>query len=222
MNKTVVVTGASRGIGLALTQQLLAKGYAVIGTSRTGQVPDISHDNFTASTLDLTDQVSVQSFAQAINDRQAPIHMLINNAGVGPDLNFDRPEVASWDHTFDVNLKGTIFLTDSIQDSIEQNGKILNVSSKMGSIEHCSQSCSPAYRMSKTALNMYTKLLANKLNGKVSVAAIHPGWVQTTISSSGGGRLTPTESATRMMDYIEGRFHHGEFWDAEEGRKLKW
>ena len=101
---------------------------------------------------------------------------------------------------------------------------ILNVSSKMGSLEGCKLTDSVAYRMSKSALNMYTKVLTNKLNDEIKVAAIHPGWVKTTIIESNikNGRLTPRQSAENMFRFIESNFRNGMFWDSENGVELLW
>ena len=98
----------------------------------------------------------------------------------------------------------------------------MNVSSKMGSIDNCQSFDSVAYRMSKSALNMYTKILSNRLP-EIKVSAIHPGWVKTTIvNEERNGRLTPKESAEKIIDYLENRFEDGDFWDAESDRKIEW
>ncbi len=92
------------------------------------------------------------------------------------------PDEKSFDSTFDVNVKGTVFFTEAIIDMIKINGKLLNVSSKMGSVDYCERTDSVAYRMSKSALNMYTKILSNRYKNSIKVASIHPGWVKTTIA----------------------------------------
>lgn len=70
---------------------------------------------------------------------------------------------------------------------------------------------------------MYTKMLSNRLEGQVSAASIHPGWVRTTIAKSNiNGRLTPHESALKIVWYLENKFKNGEFWDAEYNKTLQW
>ena len=70
---------------------------------------------------------------------------------------------------------------------------------------------------------MYTKILSNRLADTIKVAAIHPGWVKTEIAKSNvNARLTPAESADKIINYIETRFENGDFWDAESNLKLKW
>ena len=224
MNKLAIVTGASKGIGFALANKLLGKGYTVIGTSRSGNISDISNSNFSALSLDLADSASISSFVELIKNKTEEVGLLINNAGVGYDLDTMSPEEKSYDATFDINVKGTVFLTEGISKLMPSGSKIANISSVMGSISLCGSHDSVAYRMSKSALNMYTKILSDRLAGKIDVASIHPGWVKTTITESclKHGRLTPGQSAERIVDYIEHQFKNGDYWDAERGVHLEW
>ena len=94
----------------------------------------------------------------------------------------------------------------------------------MGSLDVCERTDSVAYRMSKSALNMYTKILTNRLSKKVRVASIHPGWVKTTIADDNiiNGRLTPEKSAENIFEFISKDFKNGIFWDAENEKELLW
>jgi NAD(P)-dependent dehydrogenase (short-subunit alcohol dehydrogenase family) len=78
--------------------------------------------------------------------------------------------------------------------------------------------------MSKSALNMYTKILTNRLKGKIRVASIHPGWVKTTIVESNlrDGRLTPEQSARNIFEFLIAPFDSGIFWNSENGKELPW
>ena len=223
MHKTVVITGASRGIGYALTKYFLNNNFKVIGTSRTGQIKDLDHKNLEIVKLDLSD---LRNITQAVNDITSKfkiIDILINNAGIGPDLDFLLPEKKIFADTFSANVTGTVFFTESLLNHINENGKLVNVSSKMGSIELCKLSDSVAYRMSKSALNMYTKILSNRLLGKQPVAAIHPGWVKTTIAKSNiNGRLSADESAMGIYNFVTSDFKTGIFCDIETQSKLNW
>ena len=222
MKKSIIVIGASRGIGLALSKQLLNMGNSVIGTSRKGAINEIQEKDFKVYKLDLTNPKSIHQFSESIEKSNQKIDLLINNAGIGPDLNRSLPDSTTFDSTFDVNVKGIVFLTEQLIKSIKKGGRILNVSSKMGSIDNCQSFDSVAYRMSKSALNMYTKILSNRLP-EIKVAAIHPGWVKTTIvNEERNGRLTPKESAEKIIDYLENRFEDGDFWDAESDGKIEW
>lgn len=212
------------GIGKALAETLLRHNFTVIGTNRNGDI-DINHPDFHAFKLDLSSEESIAEAYDEISEKFPLIDVLINNAGIGPDLRFEKPERVSYNQTFAVNLTGTVFFTETFLGLVKEGGKLLNISSKMGSISNCtSSSDSVAYRMSKTALNMYTKTLVNRLAGKLNIAAIHPGWVQTTIMDSNLklAPLTPQESAEGIFRFLETDYESGAFWDVEAGEKLKW
>ena len=123
-----------------------------------------------------------------------------------------------------MNVNGTVFLTESLIPIIENEGKIVILSSKMGSIASTEAFDSVAYRMSKSALNMYTKILSNRLMGKIQVAAIDPGWVKTEIRASNleNAPLTPEESAENIYGFIRGNFKSGTFWDTNNDKPHSW
>ena len=223
MNKRVLKTGASRGIGFALTKLFLERGYKVIGACRNGKIDNLSHPNLEVIELYLSDSSSIRDVAKIIMSK-SKIDILINNAGIGPDLDLDLPTEESFKQTFEVNVTGTVLFTESLIEIINQGGRIVNISSEMGSIENCKRIDSVAYRMSKSALNMYTKILSNRFKGSLSVASIHPGWVRTTIAASNidSGRLSPEESAIKLFDYITSDFETGMFWNVESQSRLDW
>jgi len=224
MNKTILITGASRGIGFALAQQFLNNGYSVIGTSRTGEIENLSHPNFTVLELDLSKEATIINFGKLIENSNIKIDYLINNAAIGPDLDTLNPEIESFKQTFDVNVTGTVFFTELVYKHVKLGGKIINISSKMGSIGLCERTDSVAYSMSKTALNMYSKILTNRLLGKQTVATIHPGWVRTTIAKDNivNGKLSSDESAIKIFNFVTNNFETGIFWDIEAERKTEW
>jgi NAD(P)-dependent dehydrogenase (short-subunit alcohol dehydrogenase family) len=220
---TVLVTGASRGIGLALANIFLANCYRVIGTCRAGHMDTIKHENFEAWALDLSTPDDIKRFEQEFAAKGIRINILINNAGVGPDLNQDLPDEETFAQTFAVNLNGTVFFTEQMLRHISSGGKIINISSRMGSINHCVSSDAVAYRTSKAALNMYSKILTNRLAGRQLVATMHPGWVKTTIAGPEmHGRLTAQESALRIFEFAVSDFKHGIFWNVETGSECEW
>jgi NAD(P)-dependent dehydrogenase (short-subunit alcohol dehydrogenase family) len=222
MSKTILITGTSQGIGNALTKLLLMNGYSVIGTSTTG-IDNINENNYKSFALDLSNLDSIAAFENNIQTENIKVDILINNAGIGPDLDFELPEEISFQKTFDVNVTGTTFFTEQMLQHLNVGGKIINISSKMGSIDFCEKSDSVAYRMSKAALNMYTKILSNRLEGKQFVASVHPGWVRTNISKSNiNGRLSPQESAQKIFEFISSDFKTGTFWNVETEAECSW
>jgi short-subunit dehydrogenase len=220
--KTILITGTSQGIGHALTKLLLINGYRVIGTSTTG-IDNINKNNYKSLALDLSNLDSIAAFENNFQSDNIKIDILINNAGIGPDLDFELPEEISFQNTFDVNVKGTTFFTEQMLQHLNVGGKIINISSKMGSIDVCEKSDSVAYRMSKAALKMYTKILSNRLEGNLFVASVHPGWVRTNISKSNiNGRLSPEESAQKIFEFISSDFKTGTFWNVETEAECTW
>jgi NAD(P)-dependent dehydrogenase (short-subunit alcohol dehydrogenase family) len=222
MSKTILLTGTSQGIGHSLTKLLLINGYSVIGTSTTG-IDNINENNYKSFALDLSNLDSIAAFEKKFQSDNIRIDILINNAGIGPDLDFELPEAISFQKTFDVNVTGTTFFTEQMLQYLNIGGKIVNISSKMGSVDVCEKSDSVAYRMSKAALNMYTKILSNRLEGKQLVASVHPGWVRTNIAKSNvNGRLTPEESAQKIFQFITSDFKTGIFWNVETEAECTW
>ena len=160
MIKTILITGTSQGIGHALTKLLLINGYRVIGTNTTG-IDNINDNNYKSFSLDLSNLNSITAFEKNLQIENIKIDILINNAGIGPDLDFELPEAISFKKTFDVNVTGTTLFTEQMLQYLNVGGKIVNISSKMGSIDVCEKSDSVAYRMSKAALNIYSKIFSN-------------------------------------------------------------
>jgi len=221
MKRIVLITGASKGIGKALTEKMLDENFFVIGTSRDGIIENLEHQDFYSLKLDLSNSLSIENAHKEIFNNFEKIDFLINNAGIGSDLNADIPERQSFDLTFSVNVTGTVFFTEPLIELINENGMILNISSKMGSINVCERAGSVAYRMSKSALNMYTKILTNRLKERIKV---HPGWVKTTITEGNliNAPLTPKQSAEYVFKFITNDFENGIFWNAENGTELPW
>jgi NAD(P)-dependent dehydrogenase (short-subunit alcohol dehydrogenase family) len=219
---TILITGTSQGIGNALTRLLLINGYSVIGTNTTG-IDNINENNYKSFALDLSNIDSIAAFEKKLQIENIKIDILINNAGIGPDLDFELPDAISFKKTFDVNVTGTTFFTEQMLQHLNIGGKIVNISSKMGSVDVCERSDSVAYRMSKAALNMYTKILCNRLAGKQFVTSVHPGWVRTNIAKSNvNGRLSPEESAQKIFQFITSDFKTGTFWNVETEAECTW
>ena len=223
MSKTVLITGASRGIGFVLTNLFIQHNYHVIGTCRAGKIENLTHNNLELLKLDLSDMESIKNVDQVLSKKSIKIDILVNNAGVGFDLDYSLPEEKTFKQTFEINVTGNVFFTESLTRHIKNGGKIINISSKMGSIGLCKLSDSVAYRMSKSALNMYTKILSSRFVNRIKVASVHPGWVRTTIAKSNvNGRLSPEESAARIFDFIISDYNTGIFWDVENQSEIEW
>ncbi len=219
---TIVITGASRGIGLELARQYTAAGNEVIRTVRDADKADTSIG--TAMTLDVTSADSVASFAAALGDR--PVDLLINNAGVsGParqsatDMDFD-----GFQTVIDANVFGPLRVTQALLPNLRKasGAKVAVVSSRMGSLA-LAQSGSVAYRTSKAAVNMAFKLLSGELKGEgIAVMMLHPGWVRTDMG--GAGADIDVETSASGIRTVLGELNIGNTgsFRAYDGEDLPW
>lgn len=221
--KTVVITGANRGIGLALANKFLAEGFVVIGTSRKDQFDQILHPDFHGIVLDVTSSASIHEAISLIKEKFPKIDLLINNAGVGLDLNDETPEIDIIKTTFETNVFGLFSFTEAIKDLIVDNGTIFNISSVMGMLNRDKiLPNATAYRMSKSALNMYTKTLSARLaERKVRVVSIHPGWVKTDMGGQEAD-ITPEFCANGIYQLYIKDIPTNSFWAAETQTQLNW
>src|SRR3989344_914825 len=182
--KTVLITGVGKGIGQALKEKFLFEGWFVLGTHETTEpIPD---ENLLSFPLDLSSPQSILECARAVQKTGKIISILINNAGVLVDKEETSVVVEKLRETLEVNLVGTIDFTEQIISVLEDNGHIINISSTAGSLEFAMGTRShfpnhyPAYKISKTALNMYTRTLAARMKDRgIVVSSVHHGWVKT-------------------------------------------
>ena len=215
--KKVLITGASRGIGKATAEKFLSEGWFVIGTSTSGKA-SLKHQNLKVYKLDLSNPKSIQEFIEKISKEK--IDVLINNAGIYLDSDTFPLKRGVLQQTLDVNLIGPIELTENLIPFINSDGHIINMSSPMGSITEISGSDSPAYRISKLAINMYTRTLATELRGKgIIVSSMDPGWVKTDMGGKNAPR-DPSEPAKEMFELATSKVEPGYFW--HKGKKRSW
>jgi NAD(P)-dependent dehydrogenase (short-subunit alcohol dehydrogenase family) len=199
-----VVTGANRGIGLELVRQLLARGDEVDAAARepkeAGELSALAGgDRLRVHRLDHLDPDSIQALAEALGG--APVDLLVNNAGVYGGTLQHLPKIDLEDavRTFRVNALGPLQVTLALLGNLKAaRGKVIHVTSGMGSIAENKSGAFYAYRMSKAALNMMSRSLAVDLRGAgVASAVINPGWVKTDMG--GPGAPTPVEESVRGM-----------------------
>ena len=225
--KTALITGIGRGIGKALAEKFLAEGYSVIGTTfNTQTVP--SAPNLKTYSLDLSSPDSIKTCTDAIASSGAKIDILINNAGAMPDSEETSIVVDKLRKTLEVNLIGTIDFTERIVPSIV-GGHIINMSSQAGSLAEADILADthepyhyPAYKISKCALNMYTRTLAVRMAHEktgIIVSSVHPGWVKTDMGGS-EAPTTPEEAATDIFKLAISKPETGQFW--YKGEKYPW
>lgn len=219
--KTIVITGASRGIGKALAERFLENGDFVIGTSTSGTSP-IEHERLLTLQLDLSNPENIIACTKSIIDSGKKIDILINNAGIWSGIEDDaviRVDVLR--KVLEVNLFGTVDFTERLVPVMNDGGHIVNISSRMGSIELVPKmylDC-PDYKISKAALNMVTRILAARLSGRIIVSAVHPGWVKTDMGGSDAD-IEPGEAAEDIFKLAISNPETGQFWF--KGEKFPW
>lgn len=218
--KKYLITGCSRGIGMATVKLLLdGQGVSVIGTSTTGHC-SVDHPDFRCYSLDLSSSKSVKEFSRKIAGTR--IDVLINNAAVLLEKwNRTAIDMEELRKTFDVNFFGTIEFTEQILNSINEGGHIINISSEWGAFSESNfDALQPHYKMSKTALNMYTKLLSKRVEAKnITVSALDPGWTQTNMGGSEAPRK-PQDVAHEIVQLSKSEVPTGAFW--HQGKIRQW
>jgi NAD(P)-dependent dehydrogenase (short-subunit alcohol dehydrogenase family) len=220
---TVLITGASRGIGRALAQKYLREGWFVLGTSLDGALAEES-PNLKAFRLDLSSPAGISQCVAEIKQFGRRIDILHNNAGVLLDEDETKVVIEKLRQTLEVNLIGTIDFTEQILPLINEGGHIVNTSSSAGSLNEAGFEGHffgyyPAYKISKAALNMYTRTLANRLGEKITVSSIHPGWVKTDMGGPEAD-LTPEEAAESIYHFATTNKDTGQFWF--NGKRFPW
>ncbi|HVT36161.1 MAG TPA: SDR family oxidoreductase, partial [Nevskiaceae bacterium] len=212
--KIALVTGATRGIGYETVRQLARAGVHVLLAGRKRQQAvdaalTLQKEGLAveAIALDVTDAASISAAAQEVQRKHGRLNILVNNAGILVDTFGKKPSeqtLDTWRKTFDTNLFGLIAVTQAFLPLLHQSaaGRIVNVSSILGSLALHSDPKSPiydfkvpAYNVSKSAVNAWTVQLAYELRGTpVRVNTIHPGYVKTDMNK-GEGELEIADGA---------------------------
>jgi len=211
--RTILITGANRGIGLEFARQYAADGCRVHAACRDpdaakelGQLAAESGGAIRVLALDVTDTTSVRAAAQSLADD--PIDVLLNNAGVGSPKNqrLGNLDYAAWARVLDANTLGPMRVVEAFLDSVAKGGdrKIVTLTSAMGSIADNASGGSYAYRSSKAAVNIVMKSLSIDLAPRgITCVVVHPGWVRTAMGGP-DGKLTPTQSVTALRRLVDG------------------
>lgn len=231
--KTILISGANRGIGLEFARQYAADGWRVIAGCRhpensdalkklEAQYPDL----VAVHALDVADHAQIERLAQALANET--LDLLINNAGIYPQSDadgFGHTDYVEWMQAFRINTMAPLKMAEAFATQIARGkGKtIVSISSKMGSIADNSGGGNYQYRSSKTALNMVVKSLAIDLkpNG-ITAVVFHPGWVKTDMG--GPNALISTEQSVSGMRRVISRLtlaDSGKFF-AYDGQEIPW
>jgi NAD(P)-dependent dehydrogenase (short-subunit alcohol dehydrogenase family) len=219
--KTVLITGANRGIGLALAHEYINHGWHVIAVCRktSAELSETSAQIITD--IDVTQLADVHALAQALTDIK--IDVLINNAGIFLHEQLGNIDYDMVTQQFLVNAQAPLQVTEALLGNLNDGAKIAFITSRMGSIADNSSGGYYGYRMSKAALNAGAKSLSLDLKPRgIAVALLHPGYVQTAMVNFGGD-ISAAESAQRLTQRIaELNINNtGGFWHSN-GERLEW
>jgi NAD(P)-dependent dehydrogenase (short-subunit alcohol dehydrogenase family) len=204
---TILITGGNRGIGLEFARQYAAEGWRVIATARaTAEASDLTAlaGDVRVQPLDLADFHAVERFGERLGGE--PLDVMIANAGVmGSQRMETGADGEAWIETMRVNSVAPVLLAKSLLGNVAATrGKLVAITSRMGSIADNGSGGYIAYRASKAALNAAWKSLSIDVKGKgVACAVLHPGWVQTRMGG-GNAPLAAEDSVAGMRRTIEG------------------
>ena len=227
--KHCIISGANRGVGLALVSHYLAEGnWHVHACCRQPEKADALRalvpanlGRITLHTLDVTNQASVDALAKALAKTLdgKPIDLLINNAGIKGSKRQSRNDMDydAWAETFAVNAMAPLRVTEALLTQLKaaDGAKIATISSQMGAI--CNEGTGQyAYRSSKAAINKVMSILAQEVaaDGLICIL-LHPGWVKTDMGGP-HAQITPAESAAGIAATID------KATQADNGGFFKW
>ncbi|SFR54438.1 Short-chain dehydrogenase [Marinobacter gudaonensis] len=219
--RTVIITGANRGIGLELARHYAGEGWQVIGVCRqsSGELTEVAARVIDG--VDVTTDAGIRKLTSELDGQS--IDLLINNAGLLQDEKLGSIDFDSIRTQMEINAYAPLRVAEALVSLIPSGGKIANITSRMGSIADNDSGGRYGYRASKAALNAFGKSLAMDLKPRgIAVAQLHPGYVKTRMVNF-GGLITPEESAKGLAARIEGLTleNTGSFWHSN-GEELPW
>lgn len=221
MGLRTLITGANRGIGLALARHYSAAGWQVFAVCRqtSAELDEVAEQVIEG--VDVTRDEDVARLAEALQGLH--LDLLINNAGLLRDESLGSLDFANIREQMEVNAYGPLRVTEALLDNLGSGSKVANVTSRMGSIADNDSGGRYGYRASKAALNAFGKSLAVDLKPRgIAVAQLHPGYVQTRMVNF-SGLIPPEAAAAGIAARIEALTleNSGGFWHSN-GEALPW
>lgn len=221
MAETIVITGANRGIGLALAQQWQARGDRVLAVCRQASTALIDSGVEIIDGVDVSTADGVSNLTSALGDTS--VDLLYNNAGIMLSETVDEMNFEQILRQFEVNTMGPLRVTMALLNNLHAGSKVGLMTSRMGSIADNTSGKKYGYRISKAGLNAAGKSLALDLHDRgIAVAILHPGWVQTDMTGH-SGNLTVDEAASNLIARMDelNLENSGTFWHSD-GSVLPW
>jgi NAD(P)-dependent dehydrogenase (short-subunit alcohol dehydrogenase family) len=227
----ILVTGGNRGIGKEICRQLTEQGHLVFLGSRKLDQAKLAVEEIRKSTgsktiyplkLDVNNSRDIKKAIAIIHNTSGVLDVLINNAGILPNSDdIEELEIKDLEQTMATNFYGPLMLTKAAIPLLKQskNARIINVSSGMGSLYELASGYA-AYRLSKTAINGLTNVLAADLaKYGIESYAVCPGWVKTDMGGAGAPRPV-SEGAHSIICMLEGQYQSGRFY--RDGKMIHW
>ena len=188
--RVALVTGASRGIGAAIAQELASRGLRVIGTATTDDgaaritAALAAHAGSRGATLDVNDAEAAERLIDAIAKEHGGLHVLVNNAGITRDTLAMRMKDADWDAVLDTNLKAVFRMSRAVMRTMmkQRDGRIISITSVVGASGNAGQA---NYAAAKAGVAGMTRALARELGSRgITVNCVAPGFIATDMTAA--------------------------------------
>ncbi|MDC1525698.1 3-oxoacyl-[acyl-carrier-protein] reductase [Gammaproteobacteria bacterium] len=186
INKTVLITGSSRGIGLSMAKAFAEAGYFVIGTSRASfdLETSLGTKECLHIALNVTDRPAIIEAAKDLNAKSISPSVIVNNAGITKDQLFLRMKDEDWDDVIDTNLTSVFNITKAFLKSMvkAREGRIINISSVAALMGNPGQ---VNYAASKSGIGGFTRSLAKEVASRnITVNSITPGFIESDMTDA--------------------------------------
>lgn len=200
MSNNVVITGANRGIGLAMCKHFKAQGDKVFALCRNSST-DLEELNVTViEGIDVASDIGVDNMVAALSN--VDIDVLVCNAGILRDESLSQLNLDTIREQFEINALAPLRVVATLQANLNEGAKVALITSRMGSISDNTSGGRYGYRMSKAALNAAAMSLSHDLaSKKIAVGIYHPGYVQTEMVNYGGD-ISASDSAKKLVGLI--------------------
>lgn len=235
MPETFLITGANRGIGLAVTKVLLSQGDKVFAACREPQkaaelnvLKKNNADNLELVPLEVASDSSAADAFKLVSGKTKHLDVVFNNAGIQAqpyNAHLEQVELSKMRESFEVNTLGPLRVSRTFLPLLRKasNPRIINMTSGLASLSGKSEGAFYPYGVSKAGLNMLTRTMAFDLqNEKVVVVCLDPGWVKTDMGGP-NAPLNPEESATAIAKTLKGlTLKQTSLFLYNDGKELKW
>jgi len=224
--KSALIIGASRGLGLGLAKELLTRGWHVTATVRAaGKDMGLEkfHDQVTLDTVDINNLRSVEAFVARVKSQTYDVVFI--NAGIGgpQDKTAETVTEEEMAHLFMTNAISPVRLAYKLLETVKPGTGILAfMTSILGSVTLGAKGFAPLYSASKSALNQLTRSFADVMEADITVLSMHPGWVKTDMGGDGAD-IDVATSVKGLADVLEAKAGSGkhEYLDYQ-GKTIPW